>query len=184
MTQDEIARIGSEVNRAYCEAIGDPAGAPWALASEGARNSARLGVGMHLLRDVGPECAHEAWMEHKLKEGWVLGPVKDEAKKEHPLLVRYDQLPSLQQAKDYIFRAIVHSLRDLAANPEDPRPDLKAAALVLKGQHVERISFWASDDWRAPKGFPRKELLCVPAQGGKTWSVKVDKLLAFMGVKA
>lgn len=57
-----------------------------------------------------PRQSHEAWMQFKLEHGWVLGPLKDEEKKEHPLLVPYDELPAAQQIKDALFSAVVHAL--------------------------------------------------------------------------
>jgi len=38
--------------------------------------------------------------------------VKDTEKKEHPCIVPFDQLPREQQAKDYLFRGVVHAVRD------------------------------------------------------------------------
>jgi hypothetical protein len=50
-------------------------------------------------------------MAEKLAAGWEYGPVKDAEAKRHPCLVPFNQLPREQQAKDYIFRAVVHALR-------------------------------------------------------------------------
>lgn len=47
-----------------------------------------------------PEQNHENWMKCRLADGWRYGPVKDEAKKEHPDLVPYDKLPEVERAKD------------------------------------------------------------------------------------
>lgn len=47
----------------------------------------------------------------RLDEGWKYGPIKDADKKEHPCMVPFADLPAAQQAKDYIFRAVVHALR-------------------------------------------------------------------------
>lgn len=50
-------------------------------------------------------------MRQKAAEGWVYGPVKDVDAKKHPCMVPFAELPVLQQAKDFIFRAVVHALR-------------------------------------------------------------------------
>ena len=53
-------------------------------------------------------------MESKLADGWVYGEVKDPVKKEHPCLVAFEELPVEQQAKDYIFKAVVDALAKFA----------------------------------------------------------------------
>jgi hypothetical protein len=107
---DEIAEVCHEVNRAYCAAYGDHTQPPWDQAPAWQRQSAREGVKLHLSGDFGPEASHNAWMQHKLQDGWKYGPVKDADKKEHPCLVPFAQLPTEQKAKDFIFRAVVRSL--------------------------------------------------------------------------
>ncbi len=47
----------------------------------------------------------------KEEEGWEWGPEKDANKKQHPCFVPYNQLPTEQQAKDFLFRQVVHSLK-------------------------------------------------------------------------
>lgn len=110
MEREQIARICHEVNRAYCQALGDNSQVSWEDAPEWQRESARMGVDLHIMGEFGPEASHISWMKQKLETGWQYGPVKDEAKKEHPCLVPFEQLPVEQQAKDYIFRAIVHAI--------------------------------------------------------------------------
>ena len=108
---DPIARVCHEVNRAYCEAIGDNSQPSWEDAPEWQRISARVGVDLHSSGDVGPEASHISWMKQKIDEGWVYGPTKDAEAKTHPCIVAFDRLSREQQAKDYIFRAVVHALR-------------------------------------------------------------------------
>lgn len=109
---DRIARVCHEANRAYCQALGDNSQPPWDEAPAWQRESARMGVDLHCSGDFGPEASHIGWMQHKTSEGWTYGPVKDAEAKTHPCMVPFDQLPREQQAKDYIFRAIVHAMRD------------------------------------------------------------------------
>lgn len=108
---DTIARVCHEVNRAYCAALGDTSQPLWDDAPDWQRESARLGVVLHCGGDFGPEASHARWMQHKLAEGWTYGPVKDPEKKEHPCMVPFVDLPREQQAKDFIFRAVVHAMR-------------------------------------------------------------------------
>jgi hypothetical protein len=112
LKMDEIARVCHEVNRAYCQALGDNSQPAWEEAPEWQRSSARMGVDLHMMGDFGPEASHISWLNQKLDEGWKYGPVKDPEKKEHPCMVPFAELPREQQAKDFIFRAVVHALRD------------------------------------------------------------------------
>lgn len=111
MFKDQVARVAHEVNRAYCESQGDFSQPAWEDAPGWQIDSAMAGVNLHWDKDVGPEASHEAWMAHKLAEGWEYGPNKDPENKLHPCLVPFDQLPKEQQAKDFLFRAVVHALR-------------------------------------------------------------------------
>lgn len=111
LTHDEVARIAHEVNRAYCQALGDDSQPTWDEAPDWQKISARNGVVFHRLNpDAEPSASHDEWLREKLADGWVYGPEKDVEKKEHPCVVEYEELPVEQQAKDYIFRAIVHAL--------------------------------------------------------------------------
>jgi hypothetical protein len=117
MRRINIARVAHEVNRAYCQALGDNSQSAWEAAPEWQKISARLGVVLHLSGEHGPEASHASWMAQKVADGWRHGPEKDPEAKRHPCLVPFYELPVSQQAKDYIFRAVVHALR-----PE-PLPD-------------------------------------------------------------
>lgn len=108
---ERIARVAHEVNRAYCASQGDDSQKPWGLAPKWQRESARAGVQFHLDNpDAGPEASHNEWSARKIAEGWVYGPLKDPAAKTHPCLVPFEDLPKAQQAKDYLFRAVVHTM--------------------------------------------------------------------------
>lgn len=108
---DEVARVAHEVNRAYCQAIGDESQPTWEQAPEWQRESAINGVRFHLAhRDATPAASHENWMHAKLADGWAYGPVKNAEAKTHPCLVPFVDLPIEQQVKDYLFRAVVHNL--------------------------------------------------------------------------
>lgn len=107
-----IARVCHEVNRAYCVALGDFSQPTWNEAPWWQRESAYAGVLLHQRGDFGPEASHISWMKHKAEEGWVYGPVKNSERKEHPCLVPFDRLSREQQAKDHLFRAVVHAFKE------------------------------------------------------------------------
>ena len=111
MNNEQIARVAHEVNRAYCEALGDSSQLKWEDAPQWQKDSAMLGVELHTTNlNAGPEASHESWMAQKIADGWVYGAVKNPEIKEHPCIVPFAKLPVEQQAKDFLFRGVVHAL--------------------------------------------------------------------------
>jgi len=107
----QIARVAHEVNRAYCRALENDSQPVWEDASSWQRGSAYEGVLFYIRNPhAEPEDGHTDWMMKKGREGWVYGPIKDSTKKEHPGMVPFNALPVAQQAKDFIFRAVVHTM--------------------------------------------------------------------------
>ena len=43
---------------------------------------------------------HEVWAAGRVADGWTWGPVRDDAKKHHPCLVAYDDLPDSEKEYD------------------------------------------------------------------------------------
>ena len=43
---------------------------------------------------------HEVWSAGRLKEGWVFGETRDDAKKQHPCLIPYEELPESEKEFD------------------------------------------------------------------------------------
>lgn len=113
LTIEEIAKVAHEANRAYCESMGDLSQQPWEEAPEIIKNSAITGVEKHLENPMTPEESHKSWMAYKAAEGWVYGKEKDIEKKTHPCMVPYEELPSSQKVKDYIFKAICDTLKEI-----------------------------------------------------------------------
>ncbi len=111
-TMEQVAKVAHEVNRAYCQSLDDHSQPAWEEAPEWQRSSARMGADLHTMGNFGPEASHISWMKQKLEEGWKYGPVKDPEKKEHPCIVPFSELPREQQAKDHIFRGVVHAVND------------------------------------------------------------------------
>ena len=107
-----IARIAHEINRAYCQALGDTSQPAWENAPDWQRSSAINGVQFHIDNpQAGPDHSHNEWLKEKEAGGWKYGPVKNPETKEHPCFVPYEPLPVEQKAKDYLFRAVVHALK-------------------------------------------------------------------------
>ena len=132
MNNEQIARVCHEVNRAYCQSLGDHSQPAWEDAPQWQRDSAMLGVKLHTENNVGPEASHESWMAQKVAEGWVYGPEKNPETKTHHCIVPFDMLPREQQAKDFIFRAVVHALRQTA--PADDNDFQLGQACDLSGE--------------------------------------------------
>jgi len=111
MTVEHIARICHEANAEYCRSIGDDSQVSWDSAKPWQREAAIKGVGFHLANPDAPASAsHDTWMSGLVADGWVYGDVKDATAKTHPCIVPFEELPVEQQAKDCLFRGIVHSL--------------------------------------------------------------------------
>ena len=43
---------------------------------------------------------HDIWAQQRMRDGWTYGPQRDDAKKQHPDLVPYDQLPESEKEYD------------------------------------------------------------------------------------
>src|SRR5438309_2038977 len=109
MTIENIAQVAHEVNKAYCESIGDTSQVDWEQAPKWQKHSAGLGVQFHLDNpSAHPSASHESWLKQKQEDGWKYGLVKDADKKEHPCYVPYDQLPVEQRSKDFLFKQVIH----------------------------------------------------------------------------
>lgn len=96
------ARAAHEVNKTYCEALGDNSQPSWEDAPDWQRSSAKNGVAGALAGNSAA-ASHASWLEEKRLAGWKWGPVKNPEKKEHPCMVAYNELPPEQQMKDKLF---------------------------------------------------------------------------------
>ena len=121
MNQDQIARVCHEVNRAYCQALGDNSQPAWEDAPQWQRDSAMLGVKLHTNNpEASAAASHESWMAQKVAEGWVYGPEKNPELKQHHCIgpSGYTTISSVcttgQMSSDYhAGRWISHSNDDL-----------------------------------------------------------------------
>lgn len=114
LTYTQIAEICHENNRAFCQAFGDYSQPAWKYLPLEIQKSVVDGVEFHVKNpDASPQASHENWMKYKLANKWQVGPVKDVAKKEHPNLRPYSELPKEERAKDIIFGALVNTLKGI-----------------------------------------------------------------------
>lgn len=114
-----IARICHEVNKAFCESIGDMSQPTWDAAPQWQKDSAMTGVLGIISGEIKtPADSHNSWMKQKEADGWVYGEVKDPEAKTHPCMVPYEALPATQQTKDHLFGAVVRSFIDGASAEE------------------------------------------------------------------
>lgn len=111
---ETIAATAHEMNKTYCESLGDTSQVGWLEAPDWQKKSAIAGVDNTLRNpDLTPEKSHEMWMRHKLDEGWKYGKVKDADLKTHPCLIPYGMLPKEQQVKDIVFITSVRTMAGL-----------------------------------------------------------------------
>jgi hypothetical protein len=107
---EEIARVVHEANRAMQYNLNDPCPSqPWDVESDFLRENTINGVRI-VRMGYSNEEMHQEWCDRMKEAGWVWGPLKNAAKKEHPCLVNYRDLPPTQRHKTEIIRAIVITL--------------------------------------------------------------------------
>ncbi len=107
---EQIAKTCHEVNKAYCESMGDYSQKTWSEAEDWQKQSCINGVIFHLDNPNSKPCdSHNNWLKEKIEDGWVYGKVKDIEAKTHPCMVEYNELPKEQRLKDSLFIAVVRS---------------------------------------------------------------------------
>ena len=52
------------------------------------------------LTEVMASNVHDIWARGRMAEGWTWGPKRDDARKEHPCLVPYSELPDSEKEYD------------------------------------------------------------------------------------
>lgn len=60
------------------------------------------------------ENAHEVWAQQRMTDGWTYGPVRDDAKKQHPCLVPYEELP--ESEKEYDRKTAIETIKVILAS--------------------------------------------------------------------
>ena len=56
---------------------------------------------------------HEVWAQHRIAEGWTYGPVRNDALRQTPCLVPYEDLP--EEEKDYDRNTALETLKFIVA---------------------------------------------------------------------
>jgi len=122
MTETQLLRIAylaHEINRAYCESLGDYSQPVWSDLPNPEKYQHALEVEHYLLSEpMTPEAAHASWMQSRLAEGWSYGIEKDPVLKTHPSLVLFQELSPEEMTKDYLYDTAVRlgALRELKEN--------------------------------------------------------------------
>jgi hypothetical protein len=76
-------------------------------------NAVGLGPQILQLTELLARNAHEIWAKKRLGDGWTYGPVRNDAEKQHPCLISYDELP--ESEKDYDRALALETLRVILA---------------------------------------------------------------------
>lgn len=109
-TDEQLAAI---VHAAQCRLQfeqGDPVPSQsWEAETEHIRQTCIAGV-RRARSGITPEQHHESWRRDKTEAGWVYGAEKDPARKTHPCLIPYHDLPEHQKDKNRLFLMIVAAL--------------------------------------------------------------------------
>lgn len=112
MNIEKIAQVVHETIRAYCNAIGDPALAPWEEATTLQRATSIAAVQEFIANpNMTLEQQFVVWKNKLLADGWTYGSIKDKVSKLHPCLVDdYNSLPLSQRVKDTLVQNVIKSL--------------------------------------------------------------------------
>jgi hypothetical protein len=114
MKIEQVAQLAHEVNRSFCQLIGDNSQPSWEEAPDWQIKSALAGVVFRLSNPDAPASTqHDQWLNDKIADSWKYGKSKDPEKKEHPCIVPYEDLPIEQKIKDTLFIAVVSALKPL-----------------------------------------------------------------------
>jgi len=110
----KIAKVCHAVNRAYAERAEGVCGESWEECSQATRESAIRGVIFKIDNpESTPRDIHEKWLKDKIDNGWIWGTTKNESRKFHPCCMAYGSLPEKQKTKDYLFMAVIDSMKDI-----------------------------------------------------------------------
>lgn len=68
-----------------------------------------LGKDLEELVEQMAKNVHEVWAQTRMEQGWTYGEQRDDAKKQHPCLVAYEDLP--EEEKEYDRNTAVGTLK-------------------------------------------------------------------------
>jgi len=109
-TIEQICRVTHAANSALTQVNGEKPYPAWDEAPAWMRQSSARSVQETLEGGNDPRYDHEQWFKERTKQGWVYGPIRDEATKTSPHLIPYDDLPFAQLVKDLIRAAIAKAM--------------------------------------------------------------------------
>lgn len=109
---DRIAQVMHEAMRAWQKANGQSPSPPWSRAPKWMKESSTASVVWRIANPTASVSAqHDQWLAQKKADGWKFGKVKDTARKTHPMMVPYSQLPEFEKRKDALVNSIVDALK-------------------------------------------------------------------------
>ena len=101
-------RTAHEVNRVYCESLGDMTQCPWVEISEEQQAEAVKVLRAHIHNVyLPPQESHELWVKQMVSLGWKHGKEHNSTNKTHPLLLPYESLSELDKTKQALFKVSV-----------------------------------------------------------------------------
>ncbi|HTL28567.1 MAG TPA: RyR domain-containing protein [Tepidisphaeraceae bacterium] len=105
-------------------------------------DTSRVAVDPELQRDIEvlSRNVHELWAQQRSSEGWVYGPLRDQARKAHPGLVPFDSLDAIEQNYDRLIASqTVKALRTLGYQfrRSGSRPETSAADEAAEQKHFD-----------------------------------------------
>ncbi len=65
------------------------------------------------LTELLAENVHNIWAAQRMAEGWTLGPVRNDAAKQNPVLIAYAELPDSE--KEYDRKMVLNTLEAILA---------------------------------------------------------------------
>lgn len=127
----KIAEAAHDINKVYCEAMGDKNKQAWGEMTQESKN--KLSSAVKSVADTSemtPKACHDLWMQHKLADGWGLGFPLDAVNKTHPCLLPYCELPEYQRRKDELFISTIRGLMDTQTHAINSEVPSETAPLV------------------------------------------------------
>jgi hypothetical protein len=95
---DELSEDMRDANRAQARDISAKLAAIGATVEVGAESVPFVFSPSELDRLA--EVEHRRWVEQRILAGWSYAPVRNDATKQHPMIVSWDLLPEYERAKD------------------------------------------------------------------------------------
>jgi len=137
LTAHEVGRIVHEGQRAFCCATGDPYHVEWDNVSGTRYNNTMLDV---LWMSNNPYLTakelHVLWMDYRTSLGWSYGEKRSDALKQHPCLLPWNDLDSIERCKISLLRSTLFALLGFEINELGffPTPKDVAEYLVELGE--------------------------------------------------